>query len=63
MLRTILAFCGYVKIPKEAILLSMRVELGYKILCSKMPECENSRILYKSARAITEFLRSGRLLS
>ena len=62
MLRTILAFFGYVKIPKEAILLSMRMELGYKILYKETPG-EQSKILYDSAKAMTGFLRSGRLLS
>ena len=62
MLRTILAFFGYVKIPQNAVLLSMRMELGFKILYEKMPG-EQSKILYDSAKAMTGFLRSGRLLA
>jgi len=62
MLRTILAFFGYVKIPKGAVVLSMRMELGFKIIYEKMPG-EDSKILYDSAKAMTGFLRSGRLLA
>ena len=36
-MKTILAFFGYVKIPKEAILLSMLVEEGYRRLSEKLP--------------------------
>ena len=62
MIRTILAFFGYVKIPKGAVMLSMRMELGFKIIYEKMPG-EQSKILYDSAKAMTGFLRSGRLLA
>ena len=35
MFKTLLAFCGYIKVPKEAILLSMEIEYGYELLSKK----------------------------
>jgi hypothetical protein len=60
MIRTILAFFGYVKVPKEAILLSMKIEETYRQLSKKLPAFIT---LYEAARSVTAFLRSGRLLS
>ena len=62
MIHTILAFFGYVKIPKEAVQLSMKVEDGYHTILGWFPENKEVILLHKSAKTITEFLRSGRLL-
>ncbi len=61
MFKTLLAFCGYIKVPKEAILLSMEIEYGYELLSKK--KVKGALRLYKSAQTITKFLRSGRLVS
>ena len=61
VIQTILAFCGYTRIPKEAVQLSMLVEEGYRRLSKKLPNSEFSK-LHESAKTITWFLRSGRLL-
>lgn len=61
-MRTLLAFFGYMKVPKEAIQLSMLVEEGYRRISKKLPNSEFSK-LYESAKTITKFLRSGRLLT
>jgi len=63
MIRTILAFCGYVKVPREAIRLSMEIEEGYKRLHNLVPENESAALLYKGSKTMTAFLRSGRLIS
>ena len=55
MFRFILAFFGYVKVPKEAIQLSMILEEGWKKLSMAKA--------YESQKALTWFLRSGRLIS
>ncbi len=62
MIQTILAFFGYTRIPKEAIELSILVEEGYRRMSKKLPNSEFTK-LYESAKAITWFLRSGRLLN
>lgn len=73
MLRTILAFFGYVKVPVEAVQMSMCLEDDFKnmiTICSlegeknsdfkKLAGCLEIRI--KAIQILTEFLRSGRLL-
>ena len=62
-MRTILAFFGYVKVPKEVVLLSMLIEESYCRASKKVPDSESLATLYKSAKTITKFLRSGRLLT
>ena len=62
MLRTVLACFGYVKVPKEAVILSMRIEDGYRILANKMPFSENTQRLYRFASVIREFLQTGRMV-
>lgn len=63
MIRTILAFFGYVKVPKEAVVLAMDLEEGYKRLSTKFPQNVFLKQLYETAKTITGWLRSGRLLS
>ena len=66
MIRNILGFFGYVKIPLEAVKLSVQQELIFET----MIECESSekgkeylaRFL-KGQQVMTAFLRSGRLLN
>jgi len=69
MIRTILGFFGYCKIPKAAVMLSMSSE---DILEALLKQCNegkaNSRttVLVRLAldgqKALTQFLRSGKLL-
>ena len=63
MIQTILAFFGYVKVPKEAVLLSMEIEENYRKILKDIPDNEVCSMYHKSAQAITWFLRSGRLLT
>jgi len=58
IIQTIMAFFGYVKVPKDAILLSMKLEEGYCKLTKKIPAFYP---LCEAAKAMTNFLRSGRL--
>ena len=67
MLKTILAFFGYVKVPKEAIQMSILIESHFKLLSEIIghtePElAERLKNLHKVAETLTDFLRSGRLL-
>ena len=62
MIQTILAFFGYTKIPIEAVQLSMLVESEHRRVAEKLPDNEYAQRIYKAAKTITEFLRSGRLL-
>ena len=67
MLRTILAFFGYTKIPKAAVELSMLLEDDFRMMEEMIvlikPEftghLENR---LEGMRTLTNFLRSGRLL-
>ena len=62
-MRTILAFFGYVQVPKAAVELSMRTEDALKSV-RKLLLPETSAYLDKAlqgAETLTEFLRSGRL--
>lgn len=67
MIRTILAFFGYVKVPKEVVELAMLIENGYKIML-KVFESEkvnsiDAKKLHEASKTLTKFLRSGRLLT
>ena len=68
MIRTILAYFGYVKIPKEAILLSMSIE-DLIVAVAKQGKCSSPEaeayisMRVEAAKTITNFLRSGRLIS
>lgn len=63
MIQTILAFFGYVKVPLEAVQLSMLVEEGYRRIIEKLPNHDEFSKLHESAKTITDFLRSGKILS
>lgn len=75
MVRTILAFFGYVKVPKEAVQMSMLLEDDFKDLIELFLDIgEDAPPSYKEVakrlknrkramEVMTEFLRSGRLLS
>lgn len=59
MIRFILACFGYIKVPKEEITLSMKIEDDYKILVKIKPDFI---ITYEAAQALTGLLRTGRLI-
>ena len=62
MIRFILSLFGYVHVPREAVELSMFVEDYCALVADVLKSSEVVRI-HKAAHAITEFLRSGRLIS
>lgn len=63
MIRFILAWFGYVKVPKEAIQLSMMLEDGWRVVLKHIPDnIESAPKLLKINQTLTKFLRSGRLL-
>ena len=62
MIRTILGFLGYSKIPTAAVQLSMVNEHAWSVMVEKYPESEEVEKLYEGAKTLTEFLRSGRRL-
>jgi len=63
MICTILAFFGYVKIPKVAVQLAMRNEDILECIQMALPERSKKLSQHqKGAKTLTEFLRSGRLL-
>lgn len=64
-MRTILAFFGYVKVPRAAVELSIRIEVTLKAV-SRLIYPDTSASLEAAAHdaeTLTEFLRSGRLLN
>jgi len=63
MIRTPLAFFGYVKVPKEAVEISMIIQEAQRRLLKKIPDSESAKTLYELSKTITNFLRSGRLVS
>jgi len=62
MIRILLAFFGYVKVPTEAVRLSMLLEHFFKRISEYQPEDERKKLLYEASHSLTEFLRSGKLL-
>lgn len=56
------AFFGYVRIPLEAVRLAMLLEDGYRRLAELCPKSEYCREAHEAARALTKFLRTGRML-
>lgn len=62
-----LAYFGYVKIPLEAVQLSMRQEEAFRILINALDEtghdCPNYRKALEGQKTLTAFLRSGRAIS
>jgi len=66
MIQTILAFCGYTKIPLEAVRLSIAQELyleGLIIREKNSKELVVMKRFLEGQKILTGFLRSGRLLS
>ena len=68
MMTTIMAFFGYVKVPTEAVWLSINQEVFLEkltaILIKKNPELElvfSEHV--RSQKTITQFLRSGKIIS
>ena len=69
MIQTILAFFGYCKIPKETVLISIESE---DVLSALLKQCDEGkakqsaadyvRMVLAGQKALTGFLRSGRLL-
>ncbi len=69
MIQTILAFFGYVKIPKEVVQLNIALEDHLCELAKMTGGIKKQEFLasllktmHKSAHAITQFLQSGRML-
>jgi len=65
LIQTVLGFFGYCKIPKGVISLSMEQERFLEIISRREETPVGKRIFEKylnGQKAITEFLRSGRLL-
>ena len=62
MIRRILALFGYIKIPREAVELSMLLEDECKLMATVLQTSEIARV-HEAAHTLTEFLRSGRLIS
>ena len=73
MIRTILAFFGYIKIPIEVVQISMLLEDDFKDLIDLFLDIGEDAPTYKklavhlksrkrAMEAMTAFLRSGRLL-
>lgn len=70
MIRTILSFFGYVKVPKEAVLLSIEVEDFIKGIAESYDNKtigqdvkESLWFMHRMANTLTHYLRSGRLIS
>ena len=74
MIRTILAFFGYIKVPREAVQMSMLLEDDFKDLIDLFMDIGEDAPTYKNLakhlkdrkrgmEAMTAFLRSGRLLT
>ena len=65
MIKKILGFFGYVKIPLKAVKLSVQQELVFETMieCESSEKCKEylARFL-KGQRTLTAFLRSGKLL-
>lgn len=66
MIQTILGFCGYVKIPIEAVQLSIAQE-EFLSRCAKLETDAKGKEYFeghlKGQKMLTGFLRSGRLLA
>ena len=66
-LQFILSLCGYTKIPREIVELSMLQEDAFRIIIRKLEkagyECCGYKKSLEGQRTITAFLRSGKLLA
>ena len=64
MIRTIMSFFGYVKIPKAVIQLSLRIQGTLEMIEEGMTSPLNKKFigqLVEEQKTLTSFLRSGRL--
>ena len=63
----IMAFLGYVKIPREAVMLSIAQEEAFKKIVGAIErhgaKAEAYRKVLEAQKAFTMFLRSGRLIT
>ena len=66
-IRFIMAEFGYVKIPREAVQLSMAQEEAFKLVIKAIESTGHESPAFRKAlgaqRALTYFLRSGRLIT
>lgn len=66
VIQKILGFFGYVKIPKAAILLSIEQEIFLEKI-QKLENDQKGKEIFENylemQRALTQFLRSGQLIS
>lgn len=63
MIRTLLGFLGYMRVPKEAVQLSILVEDCLKQISRDQPDESDLCRAYRASKILTWFLRSGRLLN
>lgn len=63
MVDRILAFFGYVKVPKEAINLTLMIEKFHYNVCQKFPGEKWATSQYEAIKEIRMFLQTGRLLT
>lgn len=62
MIKLLLSFFGYIKVPVEAVQLSMQQELFFEKMIRMRPEAKDAWEFYlKAQKTLTSFLRSGRL--
>lgn len=62
-IQLVLGWFGYTKIPKAAVLLSMRQECFFEALLKQEPEGKDIiQSFLKGQITLTQFLRTGRLL-
>jgi len=62
MIKIIMAFFGYVKIPLEAVQLSVEVEHRMQVLVNEFPESRHLADMLEGIKPLTEYLRSCRRL-
>jgi hypothetical protein len=58
MIRKLLIFWGYIKVPKEAIFLSTKLENIWREVVETNPDTE---LYLEIQKTLTKFLRSGRM--
>ena len=63
MIKYILNFFGYIKIPVEVVQLSIEQEVFFERIIEYIPETKEIFELHlKGQKTLTQFLKSGRLL-
>jgi len=64
MIQIVLGFFGYIKIPREAVQLSIAQEVFFEVLLKQEPDGKDIIERYlRGQKTLTQFLRSGRLLT